>query len=94
MFIVVGLIQIGAAIPLLLRRVPPNHLYGLRVSETLSEEAVWYEANARSARDLLGVGVGTIVLAVVLKVLSWGRGDHYALVVCGLLVAGGTEGRP
>ena len=88
LFIVIGLVQIGAAIPLLLRRVPPNHLYGLRVSETLGNAGIWYEANARSARDLLWVGVGTVVAAVALYLLPWGHPDHYALVVCGLLVAG------
>ena len=43
-----GLVFIALAIPLLRRKVGPNHLYGLRVKETLENEDVWYEANARN----------------------------------------------
>ncbi|HJL40204.1 MAG TPA: hypothetical protein RMG48_02800 [Myxococcales bacterium LLY-WYZ-16_1] len=36
LFIVVtaGLIVAGLAVPLMLRRIPPNTLYGLRIAET------------------------------------------------------------
>lgn len=65
-FAATGLLMIGLAIPLLRRRVAPNALYGLRVPATFASEWVWYEANARSARDLAIFGAGGIVLAAVL----------------------------
>lgn len=61
----VGALLIGLGIPLLRRRVRPNPLYGLRSRETLADEAVWYEANAR-------LGLGQIVLGTGLLLLAWG----------------------
>jgi hypothetical protein len=71
MFLLVGLFLFGAlvvialALPLMQRRVPPNGLYGLRVSATLSDEWVWYEANAASGRDLLKLGFAQLVAATL-----------------------------
>ncbi len=41
------------AIPLVLRKVPPNHLYGFRTPRTLASHEVWYPANAFSGKALL-----------------------------------------
>lgn len=86
LFAFIGLVFIGAALPLMLRRVPPNAMYGLRVGETLENEAVWYEANARSAGDLLWIGIGTVILSALLFLLPWNNPDHYALVCCAGLI--------
>ena len=66
----VGLLLIALAVPLMRRSVPPNDWYGLRVAATFADESVWYEANARSGRDLLIVGVLQIVVAVVTALLG------------------------
>lgn len=47
-----GPLLVLLAIPLWLRRIPPNRFYGVRTRETLADEALWYEVNARSGRDL------------------------------------------
>ena len=86
LFWLIGLIFVVLAIPLLRRKVGPNHLYGLRVDETLENESVWYEANARSAKDLIWVGVGTIVISSGLFLIPWRDPDHYVLVCCALLL--------
>lgn len=57
-----GLGLILVSIPLLLRWVPRNRLYGFRVPATLRHDAVWYEVNARSARHLLLLGAVMVVL--------------------------------
>ena len=64
-FASVGLLLMGLALPLMLRRVKPNYLYGLRVPATFADESVWYEANARSARDMLALGFCELLLALV-----------------------------
>ena len=61
-----GLVLILIALPLLFRWVPPNSLYGLRVPATHADEWVWYESNAKSARDICLLGVVLIVLALAL----------------------------
>jgi len=79
LFVAAGLIMIGLAIPMILRRVPPNPIYGLRVPATFADEWVWYEANARSGRDLLVLGTGLIVLAVGLPTLGLSE-NAYTLI--------------
>lgn len=86
LFWVLGMIFVGLAVPLIRRKVRPNALYGLRVAETLENEEVWFEANARSGRDLLWVGIGTIVVSSALYALPWRDDKHYVLVCCGLLI--------
>ena len=41
------------AIPLILRKVPRNVIYGFRIKATLQNDFVWYEANAYFGRLLL-----------------------------------------
>src|SRR5437762_14149503 len=82
-----GLVFIALAIPLTRRRVKPNALYGLRVPATFADEWVWYEANARSGRDLLWLGVILTVLAVGLPALGLGIA---AYIVWGLVAGSGV----
>lgn len=37
---------VAISLPLALRRIPPNRAYGYRTRTTLSDERIWYEANA------------------------------------------------
>ena len=86
LFTAVGILFIALAIPMIRRRVPPNALYGLRVPATFADESVWYEANARSGRDLVGLGLLTIALALVLPFFV--KDPVYSLLMAGLLFAG------
>ena len=85
---VVGLLLIGLAVPLWKRKVGPNSAYGLRVAETLEDDEVWYEANVRSARDQMGVGVGLILVATALYFVEPLGPEAYALVCTGVLLVG------
>ena len=64
----VGPALILLSIPLLFRWVPRNYLYGFRVRATLRHDAVWYDVNARSAQQLLTLGVLMVALEFVLPV--------------------------
>lgn len=70
-FAAVSVLLMALAVPLMRRRVPPNHTYGLRVRATLADPEVWYEANAASGRDLFGLGA---VLLVVSLTVPWVAG--------------------
>ncbi len=54
------------AIPLMLRKVPPNVVYGYRTRATLRNASLWYEANAHFGRGFLIAsvisGLGALVL--------------------------------
>ena len=86
------LIEIACAVPLLLRRVKPNGLYGLRTSDTFADEYVWYEANAAFGRDLLVLALVQLAALLVpllfpLK-LGYYMVGNVALVLVGTLVIG------
>lgn len=50
---VLALIFIIVAVPLALRKVPRNVVYGFRTPRTLKSDPVWYEANAYFGRALI-----------------------------------------
>jgi SdpI/YfhL protein family len=54
------------SIPLILRMVPPNGVYGFRVAATQSSPAIWYSANAFMGWALF---VAAVISAGVLAVL-------------------------
>lgn len=53
---------VALSIPLLLRKVPPNVVYGYRTRATLGDEELWYEANTFFAGRFI---VASLVSAVV-----------------------------
>ena len=54
------------SIPLMLRWVPPNRIFGLRIPSTLGDTSVWYDANALSGRHLFVLGLVMVGLEFVL----------------------------
>ena len=87
LFIASGLLIIGLALPMIHRRVKPNAVYGLRVPATFADEWVWYEANARSGRDLLISGIVQVTAAILLWIPGLDEAT-YAFVNEGILLAG------
>ncbi len=55
------------AIPLLLRKVPRNPVYGYRTRATLASDAVWYDANAYFGRAFLVASLATPLAAVAIS---------------------------
>jgi hypothetical protein len=53
-------------VPLILRRIPRNVVYGFRTRSTLNDDRVWYEANAHFGRGLLIAGITTAMAILVL----------------------------
>ena len=62
----IGPVLILLSIPLLLRWVPRNCVYGFRIPATLRSDAVWYDANALFARHAVLLGLLMVVLDFVL----------------------------
>ena len=92
-FIGTGLLFILLGVPLTMRRVGPNGWYGLRVPATLADDWVWYEANARSGRDFVVVGLCQIVAAVATHFQALSRnsyvGFNASVLLVGALAAAG-----
>ena len=70
--IVIGAAIVTAliALPLALRKVPRNRLYGVRTRRTLADDRVWYETNAYGGRCLIIASAVTIVLVPPLGLTS------------------------
>jgi uncharacterized membrane protein len=65
-----SLVLVLVAIPLALRKVRPNVIYGFRTRATLADEDVWYEANAYFGSRLIVAclcGAGAAWALYVLK---------------------------
>ena len=83
-----GVVLIGLAIPLMLRRVKPNALYGFRVPATFADESVWYDMNARAGRHMAAIGVTYMLLIGAMLVTTRGRpAPILILAPMGFLVA-------
>lgn len=65
-----GCLFAALAIPLMLRKVPRNVVYGFRTRTTLSSDEIWYDANAHFGRGLLVASIVSIVAIIVLYPLN------------------------
>jgi hypothetical protein len=54
------------SIPLMLRWIPRNHVYGFRIAATLADDSVWYDANALIGRHMFLLGVMMVFLELAL----------------------------
>ena len=88
LFVATGALMIALAIPLIRRRVRPNSLYGLRIPATFADDWVWYEANARSGRDLLILGCILIATPLLLGLIPGVTADLLAGVNAGVAMIG------
>jgi uncharacterized membrane protein len=87
LFAAVGALFIGLGMPLLLGRVPPNHVYGCRTKQTLADPSVWYEANRAAGKDFSIAGL--IILTASLAALAFGRdsdADHVVFILISVLM--------
>src|SRR5262245_38038824 len=75
-----GPVLILFSIPLILRWVPQNRFYGLRIHATCNDRSVWCDANALVGRHLLLLGLLMVALefviprsrlVVVLATIGW-----------------------
>jgi hypothetical protein len=60
-----GLLIFLLAIPMILRRVPPNRLYGVRTKASFASDDDWYRINAIGGRYLAVSGIVILVVGIV-----------------------------
>jgi hypothetical protein len=61
-----ALIVIAFCVPLALRRIPRNGLYGFRYGRALEDDVQWFEVNQKGALCL----IATLALAILAKSLA------------------------
>ena len=86
---IASVLIISASIPLILRRIPKNDLYGLRTKTTMSgTDEEWYEANRRAGIYLCAAGV--VVFAVCLCLWMFRVSAHTAMIASTAALLGGV----
>jgi uncharacterized membrane protein len=61
-----GPVLILVSIPLMLRWVPQNRIYGFRIAATLRNRSVWYDTNARAGLHFFLAGMLLVLLELTL----------------------------
>jgi len=65
-----GLLIVLLAIPMILRKLRPNRIYGFRTRKTLSNPDIWYPANRAAGFAMVVAGLSMIVVTGCLM-LFW-----------------------
>ena len=85
-----GSLLILLSIPLILRKIPPNPLYGFRTGWTMEDPDLWYSVNAYAGKWLVFVGICSIFGSVGLALVPGITLDVYAFANLGIFVASFT----
>ena len=65
--IAVGIVVALVSVPLILRMVPKNRLYGIRTPKAFASERNWYEINAFGGKVLFLFGCFMVALGFILR---------------------------
>jgi SdpI/YfhL protein family len=79
LYVGAGIFLILISLPLLFKLVPPNPVYGFRLSPALEDPKIWYATNAHSAKRLMLAGASSALAAVALYFVPAITLDIYAL---------------
>jgi hypothetical protein len=82
-----GLLLAGLSVPMILKKIPPNGLYGFRLPSTVNNPVLWYDVNAYAGWRLLVVGLGSAIGSIILYYTVDSSVDAYALSCLGLFLA-------
>ena len=82
--IILGLVEAGLAVPLILRRIKPNSMYGLPGARAYDSSRVWYRANSYFGKLLVGAGIASAIATA----LFWASKPHMATRFLGAIELG------
>lgn len=66
-----SLLFAGVSIPLILQKIPPNKVYGIRIDQAFESEPLWYEINRYGGWAML-VAAGILLLSSM-ALYIWGK---------------------
>lgn len=78
--ILFGTLLFGLSLPLVLRKVPMNDFYGIRIPAAFESERLWYDINAYGGRQLAAWSWLPIAAGVAGFFIPVGAADAYAPV--------------
>ena len=80
-------VLVAIAVPLALRKVPRNVVYGYRTRATLADDKIWYAANAHFGRGLIVASLAGAIAALAIYLLRPFSGDVFLHVSVLVMVA-------
>ena len=92
MFFLMGVLLVVVAIPLILRRVKPNKIYGVRTRKSLSSPEIWYEINEYGGWVLVIMGAATAIFALLFRVIPSISLDGYSFAMLGVIIVTSVPG--
>ncbi len=87
-FFATGLIFILLSIPLIKRKIKINNWYGIRLPQTMENEAVWYEVNEKAGRYMFLFGCLLSSVTVLLYFFPFIDEVYTIFILLTLLIAG------
>lgn len=79
----IAVLLAGLSIPLIFRKVPMNHLYGVRFSQSFKSNEAWYEINEYGGKALL-ISTLPILLSGIYGLVQ--RPENYPLIGTAILM--------
>ena len=67
-----GALLVLLGLPLMMRKIGPNSLYGVRTPATLRSKTVWYDTNAMSGKYFSVAGALTLLVALSMRHIPMG----------------------
>ncbi len=61
----IGIVLVAISLPLVFRKVPMNHAYGVRIQKAFESDSNWYAINAFGGKVLFLYGVGLTAYGLV-----------------------------
>jgi hypothetical protein len=86
MFISSGILLATLSVPMILKKIPPNGLYGFRVKKTMENPNIWYPVNAYSGKLLFAASLVQILTSVGLSLIPGISLDIYSYAVLAVWV--------
>lgn len=85
--LVASAVVAATSIPLIMRIVPPNRLYGFKTPRTLADESLWYRANFFAGWALFAASLASAILLAAIPPRAVPHLASVGLLVGPLLVA-------
>ena len=63
--IFVAILIIGISIPLVKRKIPMNHFYGVRFKKSFESEENWYKINHYGGKQLIAWSIPLLIIGVI-----------------------------
>ena len=82
----IALLLAGLSLPLILRKVPMNSLYGIRFPQSFKSDKAWYEINAYGGKALFIAAIPIFLLGLYGLITDPKPSGPYSLICAAVLV--------